>query len=420
MRTYTKQFAIVLLSISFSFFSCCGDDDGSDSNQDPTAFNLITIIDGEVDVEVIPTFSWSASTDADEDTITYDLLLDTTSNPTTVIASAISATSFTPVERLPVLETLFWKVIARDGKGGIAESEVFSFTTRDLIIPTSPVIQSNGFVARRSHATSVFNNQLFITGGRDINGDPLDDVWSSTNGTSWTQISQTDAFPERESHTSEVFNESLLLIGGLGSSRFNDVWQSTDAAASSWTDITNNSFTQREFFDTAVFDDKLWLTAGFDGNNLYFKEVWSSNDGGINWEMAVPQFSGRSNHSTVVFNNKLWVIGGKDGDGFLNDVWSSDDGITWEQVTQTNAFSARCNHKVVTYGGQLWVIGGMDTNGILNNIWVSNDGSEWKQIATNLTFLERAYFTATVFDTKIWIMGGEGEDDAQNDIWILE
>ncbi len=71
---------------------------------------------------------WDASSDPDGDAVSYDVILSTSSNPTTVVSTGQSGTSFFPTIALGY--TYYWKVIAKDANGGTRESETWSFTTR--------------------------------------------------------------------------------------------------------------------------------------------------------------------------------------------------------------------------------------------------------------------------------------------------
>jgi hypothetical protein len=68
------------------------------------------------------------SSDPDGDPLAYDLYFGAVNPPTEKIASGISAMSFSP-DRLDTMKTYYWKVVARDNHGGVAEGPVWRFTT---------------------------------------------------------------------------------------------------------------------------------------------------------------------------------------------------------------------------------------------------------------------------------------------------
>ena len=75
------------------------------------------------------TLSWD-SYDADYDSMTYDIYLDTNSNPTTKVAAKKSATSFR-VEGLSYDTVYYWRVVSKDNSGAITEGPVWKFTTQE-------------------------------------------------------------------------------------------------------------------------------------------------------------------------------------------------------------------------------------------------------------------------------------------------
>ena len=167
---------VFILSI-FTLFNCSKDENNAAPNQAPEAFTLIAVTDGAIGVDVKPTFSWNAAVDPEGDTITYELLMDANSNPTTSIANNISGTSFTLQDRLPLTVSRFWKVMATDNAGNTSMSNTFSFTTRNLSIPTTPVTANAAFSERLAHASIVFDGKMWVIGG--IDNSALNDVWNS-------------------------------------------------------------------------------------------------------------------------------------------------------------------------------------------------------------------------------------------------
>jgi N-acetylneuraminic acid mutarotase len=83
----------------------------------------------------------------------------------------------------------------------------------------------------RSSAESVyFNGKIWILGGHSTGGQNLNDVWSSSDGINWTQVTANAPWSARLEHTSIVFNNKIWVIGGMddNSGLLNDVWSSSD------------------------------------------------------------------------------------------------------------------------------------------------------------------------------------------------
>lgn len=208
--------------------------------------------------------------------------------------------------------------------------------------------------------------------------------------------------------------------------------------------VSGAYFSERQYHQAVVFDDKLWIIGGSGANDELYNDVWYSIDGKTWTKETIvgTHFSARDQHQVVVYDDKIWVIAGSDDDGQQDDVWSSTDGATWTEVlaSTSNAlvaakvssvsfrFSARGQHQVVVFDDAMWLIGGSDDGGDnLNDIYTSTNGTNWVQktpsanvrTASNpVVFSERNEHQVIAFDSKLWVIGGY--DDAgnyNNDIW---
>ena len=268
-------------------------------------------------------------------------------------------------------------------------SHVIFNTTGDFKKVTSHAAWS----ARSYTASVVFNNKMWVLGGRigtnDNSSDFTNDVWSSSDGINWTQATANAPWTARYGHTSVVFNNKMWVLGGFDTSRSrtSDVWSSSDGI--NWTQATANAWPPSPIGSTAgsayhtsvVFNNKIWV---YGGNNL--SHVWSSSDG-INWtKSARPIPWGiRQEHTSVVFNNKMWVLGGyhrsMSGE---NHVWSSSDGINWTQAINAT-WSRRYDHTSVVFNNKMWVLGGRG-NSLTNDVWYSSDGINWTRATANASW----------------------------------
>jgi hypothetical protein len=86
-------------------------------------------------VEKTVTMKWNASTDVDGDAITYDLYFSETEALGDAIQTGLTKTNFSKAN-LKDNTKYYWKVVAKDVNGGVAESEVFSFTTEHTPVIT--------------------------------------------------------------------------------------------------------------------------------------------------------------------------------------------------------------------------------------------------------------------------------------------
>lgn len=106
------------------------------ANTPPPAPTLSAPAQGAADVALSTWFYWDYSHDPDGDAVAYDLLIDTANPPATVAATGVTSNGYE--ESGLAADTLYyWRVVARDGYGGSAESAVRSFRTVDP--PAAPI-----------------------------------------------------------------------------------------------------------------------------------------------------------------------------------------------------------------------------------------------------------------------------------------
>jgi len=297
------------------------------------------------------------------------------------------------------------------------------------------------FIARDGHSSVTFDNLMWVIGGETISTYALNDVWYSRDGVNWTAAVTDNSTPpstqftERLTHSSVVFNNQMWVIGGEGTGGYlNDVWSSPDGTI--WTQVLNDTgspgatqFSRRQGHASLVFNNEMWVIGGYGYSTGHTNDVWSSSDG-VTWTQVLAnnnspgstQFSQRNAQGCLVYNNQMWVIGGIYSN-FYNDVWSSSDGKVWTKVlanTSTpgpNQFSQRYAFSAVVYDNLMWVIGG--TNGTVdyNDVWYSSNGSTWTKAAADAAFSPRYNFTSLAFNNEMWVIAGTSLSYDNSDVW---
>jgi hypothetical protein len=232
------------------------------------------------------------------------------------------------------------------------------------------------FGSRFEQQVTVFNNELWLTGGRSgSTGGYLDDVWHSADGITWTQAAA-GAFPARSGHGLVVNNGRLYVIAGYNavSHRLNDVWSTADGAT--WQQETAAApFPARTAFTTLSYDGRIWVIGGdVGGLSPVSNQVWSSADGS-NWLQNNGGNSGaplRTGAAGVVFDNRMWVLGGRDSAyNPANQIYYSIDGLTW--VQSATLPEARAEAAGLVFNNKIWLIGGwVPVRGSNNEVLFSN------------------------------------------------
>ena len=178
---------------------------------------------------------------------------------------------------------------------------------------------------RYAHSSVVFDGKIWMLGGKAGNGNK-NDVYSgslsSSTNLDFTKVKANNntGWSARSEHTSVVFNDKIWVLGGNDGSNKDDVWSSTDGIT--WTRVTEHAaWSARSEHTSVVFDGKIWVLGG-KTNNGNENDVWYSADG-KNWgEVTTTSttWSARRQHTSVVFDGKIWVLGGNDGSN-KRDVW---------------------------------------------------------------------------------------------------
>ena len=268
-------------------------------------------------------------------------------------------------------------------------------------------------------ATNAGNNGTFVTTAVNDGSDYIE----ITNASGVAEASDSpcaatiriDAWCGRKNFGSCVFDNKMWIMGG-NDTGLNDVWSSTDGIT--WVEVTNHAnWSARSLMACIVFDNKMWVMGGY-VHPSKVNDVWSSTDG-ITWTNvgATGHWSGRYGPTSIVFDNKMWVMGGYASSNF-NDVWSSTDGVTWTNVGATGHWSARRGHTSIVFDNKMWILGGHGS-AYYNDVWYSTDGANWTEATSSASWSVRYSHTSLVFDNKMWVMGG-ATGSAYNDVWTAE
>jgi len=91
----------------------------------PPTINLAAPSDEAANINTKPTLQWTADDSDASDSLTFDVYLDTDSNPVALVADGITNKTFT-TEKLTKGRTYYWKVVVSDGENETT-SEIWSF-----------------------------------------------------------------------------------------------------------------------------------------------------------------------------------------------------------------------------------------------------------------------------------------------------
>ena len=184
---------------------------------------------------------------------------------------------------------------------------------------------------------------------------------------------------------------------------FNDVWSSSDGA--NWAQLTAHApWDGRAGFSAAVLNGEIYVLGGSVNDDVgivggpptrkLFNDVWKSADG-VNWQQATEAapWAARAGAAVVVKDGYLYVLGGENGftgnpPPYFNDVWRTRNGSDWELVTSAAGWSPRPGHtcdvlesKIVCFGGYGLSPFPLDIFGRFSptDQWSSEDGATWER-----------------------------------------
>ena len=253
-------------------------------------------------------------------------------------------------------------------------------------------------------------------------------AWSSNDGIRWDVFDKHD-WGERISMNTVFFKGTLLISGGMdySSGRFlNEIWASSDGTT--WKKSVANAAWQPRKGQTIIeFNGRLWLFGGETGvdehkaPNQFINDIWSSDDG-LNWIKVADEapWQVRGQPQVVVFQKQLWLIGGQG----LSDVWKSLDGKTWSKIVDHCPWGNRYDYGLNVFDGRLWVFGGRqaDPHKAYRDVWSSHDGLTWKLESAEAPWTARSGNFSVTFNDKLLLYGGKhtGHNDSfSGDIWAL-
>lgn len=182
--------------------------------------------------------------------------------------------------------------------------------------------------------TVVFRDRLWVIGGQTMpefvagsDDSFFRDVWVSDDGRNWQQLAPREPFWPQRGMIGRwaVHQDRLWLIGGGTYDTpnnpdrrvYNDVWSTTDGIT--WTCHTQAApWPPRQYHEVAAWDGKLWLLEGYSPATHNLNDVWYSTDGSHWTQVPDTPWAPRHAASVFVYQDALWMVA---GNNMFPDVW---------------------------------------------------------------------------------------------------
>jgi len=253
--------------------------------------------------------------------------------------------------------------------GGNSDNAIFQ--TVDGVTWSQPGVAA--FPARNAAAGCAFGGKYWIAGGQE-DGQPANDVWSSTDGIDWTQVTAAAPWRPRSNFTCVGFGGKLWVMGGLDANLapLGDIWSSTDGVA--WTKAADPApWSARSGAAVAEHKGSLYLFGGLLADQSVSDELWSSTDG-VTWRReSSGQHGGsppaRQGAALFSLKGKLYLFGGLNAAGAPLLDFREYRSPGWGLLSGPSRSWAINNAGVATWRDALWIAGGYDGDALNSNVW---------------------------------------------------
>lgn len=266
----------------------------------------------------------------------------------------------------------------------------------------------------------------------------------------WRKMPACDEFvgARRSKHTVVAYKDAVYVFGGdNGKSMLNDLLR-FDVKEKSWGRAFSNGVppAPRYHHSAVVHEASMFIFGGYTGDIHSNSNLTNRND---LWEykFATGQWSQwflsgrkpvpRSAHGAAVYDGKLWIFAGYDGNARLNDMWtislvnSGSDGScrVWEEVVQSGECPPTCcNFPIAVARDCLFVFSGQSGAKKNNSLFQFHfKSSTWTRISTEHILrgcppppTRRYGHTMVAYDRQLYVFGGAADNNPSNDVHCFD
>ncbi|KAK2169086.1 hypothetical protein LSH36_12g10021 [Paralvinella palmiformis] len=248
----------------------------------------------------------------------------------------------------------------------------------------------------------------------------------------------------RSKHTMVAYKDALYVFGGdNGKNMLNDLLR---FAVKSWGRAFSTGIppAPRYHHSAVVYGSSMFIFGGYTGDihsnsnltnkNDLFEYRFSSGQW-LEWRFEGRCPVPRAAHGAAVYDGKLWIFAGYDGNARLNDMWTislkGDASIvnSWEEVNQSGDIPPTCcNFALAVARNSMFVFSGQSGAKITNDLFQFDfESKQWTRISTEHILRgappppEKRYgHTMVAYDRHLYVYGGATGQTLPNDLHCFD
>ncbi|XP_043661203.1 leucine-zipper-like transcriptional regulator 1 homolog [Drosophila teissieri] len=268
------------------------------------------------------------------------------------------------------------------------------------------------------------------------------DFTSYTATHQWTRMLECAEFvgAKRSKHTVVAYKDAMFVFGGdNGKNMLNDLIR-FGVKDKSWgrACATGTPPAPRYHHSAVVAGSSMFIFGGYTGDIHSNSNLTNKNDlfeykfqsaMWVEWKFSGRQPVPRSAHGAAVYDNKMWIYAGYDGNARLNDMWTlnlTGENHQWEEVDQLGDRPPTCcNFPVAVARDAMYVFSGQSGLQITNSLFEFHFKTRtWRRIsnepvlrgATSAPPSRRYGHTMVHHDRFLYVFGGSADSTLPNDL----
>ncbi|XP_037815863.1 leucine-zipper-like transcriptional regulator 1 homolog [Lucilia sericata] len=314
-----------------------------------------------------------------------------------------------------------------------------SFATRSSC---SKMSHSSSSSMRGSSRSCLSNNSKSVSPGSYSCNALNVDFTTYTATHQWTKMLECAEFvgAKRSKHTVVAYKDAMYVFGGdNGKTMLNDLIR-FGVKDKSWgrACATGTPPAPRYHHSAVVFGNSMFIFGGYTGDIHSNSNLTNKNDlfeyefqraMWVEWKFSGKMPVARSAHGAAVYDNKMWIYAGYDGNARLNDMWTlnlTGENHQWEEIEQKGERPPTCcNFPVAVARDCMYVFSGQSGMQITNSLFEFNFKTKtWRRIGNEHVLRgvasqppSRRYgHTMVHHDRFLYVFGGSADSTLPNDL----